>query len=211
MPAWTLFVDIFRAALFALAHLSNGSLGTAIVILSILVRLALLPWTLKLAIRTREASARIKGLAPEIARLRKRYASDRKRLGEETLALYRKHGITPVPEGTIPVMLAQLPIGIALQQAVATGVKAPTSFLWISDLARPDAALAVGAAVVAGATVAVLPADAGGTTTATIVSGALTLAIAWRMSAAVGLYWTASSVVGVGQSLLVRRAPRISR
>lgn len=36
----------------------------------------------------------------------------------------------------------------------------------------------------------------------------MTLAIAWRLSVGLGLYWGASSAVGVVQSVLLRRASR---
>jgi membrane protein insertase Oxa1/YidC/SpoIIIJ len=42
--------------------------------------------------------------------------------------------------------------------------------------------------------------------TAAGLAAAVTFLFAWRLSAGVGLYWIASNVVTVVQSLLVRRA-----
>src|SRR5205085_1221290 len=53
MPGWSLLVDPTRALLFALAHLTGGSLGAAILLLSALVRLALLPLGVRLALQAR--------------------------------------------------------------------------------------------------------------------------------------------------------------
>jgi membrane protein insertase Oxa1/YidC/SpoIIIJ len=40
----------------------------------------------------------------------------------------------------------------------------------------------------------------------TALAAGVTFLVAWRLSAGIGLYWVASNVVGVLQSLLVRRA-----
>ena len=53
---WSSFVDLLRVVLFALAHVCGGSLGGGIVMLSLIVRLALLPLTLRVAMRAREDS-----------------------------------------------------------------------------------------------------------------------------------------------------------
>ena len=202
---WTLFVDTLRVVLFALAHLSGGSLGGGIIALSLIVRLALLPLTLRLAIRAREHQAILRRLAPELEAIGKRHARDRARHAEAVHALYAAHGIGIAPKGTVVAALVQLPIGAGVYQAIATGVRRATSFLWIGDLARPDAIVATLAAAAAGAAIVAAPDGSSQGRTAAVVSSVVTLFIAWRLSAAVGLYWVSSGLVGVGQSLLLRR------
>src|SRR5689334_22937741 len=128
---WSSFLDLIRVVLFSLGHVCGGSLGGGIIMLSLLVRLALLPLTFRLALRA-------------------------------------------------------------------------ARFLWIGDLSRPDALVASVAAGLAGAAVVAGP-SSGSSKVAAALAAATTFLIAWRLSAGVGLYWVASNVVGVVQSLLVRR------
>lgn len=43
MNPWLMIVDLFRALLFAVAHVAGGSLGASILIVSAIIRVALLP------------------------------------------------------------------------------------------------------------------------------------------------------------------------
>jgi YidC/Oxa1 family membrane protein insertase len=202
---WTPFVDLLGTLLFSLSHVCGGSLGGGIVVLSLIVRLAMLPLTLRLAIRTLEHQAILKRLAPQIEALQKQHARDRVRLAEKLQALYAANGVGVAPKGSLLTALVQLPVGVGLYQAIASGVRRAAGFLWIGDLARPDAIVAGLAAAAAGAAIVAAPDGSPQTRTAAIVSTALTFFLAWRLSARVGLYWLTSNVVGVGQSLLLRR------
>ena len=53
MAGWTLFVELTRFALFAAAHLFGGSVGAGIFAFSLLVRITLIPLTLRTARETR--------------------------------------------------------------------------------------------------------------------------------------------------------------
>ena len=203
MLEWSFVVGVVRAAVFAAAHLCGNSIGSGILAVSVVVRLALLPLTLRAARHAMAHQARIAKLEPELARLRTRHANDRAALAEATLELHRKHGIPAIPRGTVAANLIQLPIGAALYQAFAKGLGPRLGFLWIGDLARPDATLALVAASLAGVTVGL--GATSNTRSAMAVSAVLTLVIAWRLSASVALYWIASSGVGAAQTLLLRR------
>ena len=203
MLDWSLVVDAVRALVFAVAHLFGNSVGSGILAVSVLVRLALLPLTLRAARRAMEHQARIAALTPELERLRQKFGDDRAGLAEATMRLYRERGIGVMPQGTLVSTLVQLPIGAALYQAFARGLGPKLGFLWVGDLARPDAILAGVAASLAGLA-------AGLSTTsshrsAVAISATITLLIAWRLSASVALYWIASSGVGAVQSLVLRR------
>jgi YidC/Oxa1 family membrane protein insertase len=203
MLDWSLVVDGVRALVFAVAHLFGNSVGSGILAVSVLVRLALLPLTLRAARRAMEHQARVAALKPELERLKQRFGDDRAGLAEATLTLYRERGIGVVPQGTLGATLVQLPVGAALYQAFARGLGPRLSFLWVGDLARPDAILAGIAASLAG-----LAAGLGTTSShrsAVAISATITLLIAWRLSASVALYWIASSGVGAVQALVLRR------
>jgi membrane protein insertase Oxa1/YidC/SpoIIIJ len=107
------------------------------------------------------------------------------------------------PSGTFSAMLIQLPIASAIYQALGSGLRARAAFLWIADLSRPDAVVAIVAALLAGVAGAMSPPTAN--RMAIGFSTLLTLFFAWRLSASVGLYVLAANAIGVVQSKLVRR------
>ncbi len=202
-------VGLFRVALFGLAHVWGGSMGAAILTLSLLVRLALLPLTLRMVKRGRRLAARQKSLTPSIERLRNRWKDDPTRLNEELVQLYRRAGVRPVRDSGLFGGLAQFPFVAALYTVIRQGLGGAGRFLWIADLARPDRFLALGVAALAALVVTVSPGPPGATAArlGAIVSALFTFVVLTRLAAGIGLYWAASSLVGVGQGLLLRRGP----
>src|SRR5256885_16099646 len=117
---WSSFVELLRVALFALAHVCGGSLGGGILVLSFIVRLALLPLTLRLAIRAREYQLVVQRLKPQLDALARRHAADPVRLARETRDLHAANGIGMAPKGTFLGLLVQMPIGAGVYQTVAS-------------------------------------------------------------------------------------------
>lgn len=204
MNPWLMVVDLFRALLFGVAHVTGGSLGASILVVSTVIRIALLPLTIRMARRAREHQETLKQLEPKLERLRRRHAANQQRMLEETAALRRAHGVGLLPRGTIGSMLVQAPIYGALYRAITTGTRSVRGFLWMRDLSAPDAGIAIVAALCA-ALAAKLDPNAAASSRAWVAAAAITFFFAWRLAAGVGLYWVASSVVGVGQTLVLRR------
>jgi YidC/Oxa1 family membrane protein insertase len=84
------------------------SYGFAILLLTITVRLVLLPLTIK---QTRSMHAMQK-IQPQIKELQRRYKGDRQKLNEEMMKLYKEHQVNPLG-GCLPLLL-QLPVFFAL-------------------------------------------------------------------------------------------------
>ncbi|HKW10560.1 MAG TPA: membrane protein insertase YidC [Gemmatimonadaceae bacterium] len=204
MVMWSSFLELLRVVLFALAHVCGGSLGGGIVVLSFIVRLALLPLTLRLALRVREYQAALARLQPKLDALQKRFAKDPIGLARATQELRTANGIGLAPKGSFLSAIVQTPIGAGVYQAIGASASKVAPFLWIKDLSRPDALVASVAAGLAGAAVVAGPSPGSSRTAAALAAG-VTFFFAWRLSAGVGLYWVASNVVSVVQSLLLRR------
>ena len=206
---WSSIIDAVRAFVFIASQACGHSVGGGILLVSFAVRVALLPLTLRMARRMREHQARIAALAPKLEKLRRRHANDQAALGQATLDLYRENDVGLLPRGSLASFLVQAPVGAALYRAFGSNLGTRISFLWISDLARPDVALAVTCATLAGLAAGAEP-TVGRAAIATnmIVTGYL----AWRLSASVALYWAASNSVSAVQGLVLRRsAPREQR
>lgn len=84
----------------------------AITALTLVVRLAVLPLTLK----QQQAARRMQELQPEILKLQKKYADDKEKLAREQMKLYREAGINPLG-GCLPLLI-QLPLLYGLWQAI---------------------------------------------------------------------------------------------
>ncbi len=124
---WSDLVDLLRALIFGVAHVCNGSVGVAVILVSFTIRLALLPLTLRLARRAREHQRRLKELQPELERLQRRYAKDPATLWRETLRLYRRRGVKHVDSAGLLGGLAQASSlrGALLNAAPRTGIGNP--------------------------------------------------------------------------------------
>lgn len=109
-----------------------GSYGWAILVLTVLLRLLLLPLTLK----QMKSSQAMQKLQPEINRLREKYKDNPQKMQEETVKLFQKHNINPM-SGCLPLLI-QLPILIAFYQSIRYNYHiAISNFLWM-HLGDPD-------------------------------------------------------------------------
>lgn len=131
------FAVIARPLLWLLKwfHGLVGNWGLAIILLTVLVKLALLPWTTK-STRSMRAMAKLR---PEIERLQKKHQDDRQRLQVEMMNLYKAHGVNPL-SGCLPILL-QMPIWFALYRSLMMAAElfqAPFIPGWIDDLTAPD-------------------------------------------------------------------------
>ncbi len=114
-------------ALIALSHFLFNNFGLTIIVLTILIRAAMWPLTM----RQLRATKAMQSIQSQLAELQKKYAKDRKKLAQEQMALYKKSGMNPL--GCVLPMLIQLPVWIALYQAIIKVLAvAPEDFLSLS-------------------------------------------------------------------------------
>jgi YidC/Oxa1 family membrane protein insertase len=205
---WSLFVGYLQAGLFVLAHMYGGNISLAIITLSFMVRLALLPLTLRLAHRSQQQQLRLLAMQPELERIKKRYHDHPETISRKTMELYKKHNVQLLDGAGFVGNLLQLPIFAGLFSAIKQGIGMGGRFLWISDISQPDILLAF---MIAGLTLASSSLSPNiqqhGRSLSLILPAILTLFFVWRLSAGLGLYWAASSLVGVVQAAMLRRKP----
>src|SRR3954466_13389582 len=101
-------IDFFEAILQFFHDTIGLGWGGAIIALTLLVRMALLPLTLK-QFKSMQAMAH---LQPEIKKLQERYKNDKERLNQEMMRFYRENKVNPFAS-CLP-MVAQLPVFLAL-------------------------------------------------------------------------------------------------
>ncbi len=197
-----------------------GSFGLTIIALTIVVRGLMYPLT----IRQLHATRAMQALQPRLKDLQKKYAKDRQKLGQEQMKLYRESGVSPA--GCVLPMLIQLPIWIALYQAIIrvmavtpedflnlsgrlydwpvlySALPLDNSFLWM-DLSVPDFFLAI----LVGGTMwiqqkmvspaAADPRQAAQGRTMLVVMPLLFMFFAITFPSGLALYWVASAVITI--------------
>lgn len=153
MNLWDLLlVQPLLNALLLFYHILFSNLGLAIIGLTIVIKAALLP----VIIPSMRSMQKMKDLAPEIAKLKKRHEGDKTKLMQAQADLYKSRGVNPAA-GCLP-QIVQLVVLIALFQVFirvlptggieAVNKLAYTDFLKITsqlnthflnlDLSKPD-------------------------------------------------------------------------
>lgn len=157
MNIWNvlLYQPLVNALIF-LYQIFFHNFGLAIIVLTILIRIILIPLTLP----SLKAAQKMRELGPELEKLKKKYANDKQALAKAQMELYKQHKINPAA-GCLPQII-QLVVLIALYQAfvkvllpnsqevvvklnevlypslkLAAETKINTQFLWL-NLAKPD-------------------------------------------------------------------------
>jgi YidC/Oxa1 family membrane protein insertase len=194
--------DAVVALLAYLTQSFGGSLGWAIITLSMGIRVALLPLTIRLARRAQRTQEMMRALQPEIEQLRKRFEEKPERFFEEMHMLYKRHDCSPFDIRILSGSLVQLPIFGILYASIRSSLSANSAFLWIRNLALPDFYLALLILALTGVSAYLMP-SASEQTRSTLIAIQLifTFFIVWKLAAGLSLYWLSSGAVTVFQTV----------
>lgn len=133
---WGWFEIITRPFYWAIHYLFEltGNFGIAILLFTVIVKLALFPMANKQYI----SMAHMKKVQPKLKRLQERYKDDRAKLQQEMMALYKKEKVNPMA-GCLPILI-QIPIFFSLYKVlyVTLDMRHQPFYLWIKDLSAPD-------------------------------------------------------------------------
>jgi YidC/Oxa1 family membrane protein insertase len=115
-------------------HALLGNWGGAIIMLTVLIKLAFFP----LSAASYRSMARMKNVAPRLKVIQERFKEDRAKMNQAMMELYKTEKINPAG-GCLPVVV-QIPVFISLYSVLSASVEmrgAPW-IGWIHDLAAPD-------------------------------------------------------------------------
>jgi len=136
MPlGWGIFGAINKYIIIPLFGLLSGFLpaGIAIIVLTILIKLALSPVQYKQYV----SQAKMKVLKPEVDAIREKYGDNKMKIQQETMKLQNSAGASPL-KGCLPALL-QIPVFYALFTFFPTAFDLrQKSFLWADDLSSYD-------------------------------------------------------------------------
>lgn len=127
----------FAKGLLAILNFLYGyvrNYGIAIILLTLLIKLLLLP----LSIKGQRGMEKQMEMQRKIAYLKQKYRNDPERFREEQAELIKEHGLGGMTGGCLPILL-QLPVFFALSRALSGSFEMyQAPFLWIPNLAAPD-------------------------------------------------------------------------
>lgn len=111
-----------------------GNFGVAIILLTVIVRLAMFP----IAQRQFASMAAMKAVQPKMKALQERFKDDKQQLQQKMMELYREEKVNPLA-GCLPMFL-QIPVFFALYKVLmlAIEMRHQPFILWIKDLSAPD-------------------------------------------------------------------------
>lgn len=180
---WSSLVDAIRVSLFVVAHWFGGSLGAAILVSSMIVRVAMIPLT----IATTRAAAKARAAA-------------------------RPATLPPVNGRAFVSTGLQLVVVGAFYSAIRALSEKAGRFLWVADLGKPDRLLALLATALAAVVAWLTSAPADGKAIAqvapVVITSVLTLLFLAHMSAGLALYSVANSVVAATERRFIARGLR---
>ena len=179
-----------------------GNYGLSIIVFTIIVKMILMPLTVK---QTKSTFA-MSEINPKVKEIQAKYKNKPEKQNEEISKLYKESGINPL-SGCLPILI-QMPILMGLfyvfKDPVTHGVFASKAamaaangnFLWIKALSKPDYILAVFSGVSAYLMQKVMtPKDQ--------IEGPMKM-MSWLL-AGMSLYWGVSSIFSVFQYYLITR------
>jgi YidC/Oxa1 family membrane protein insertase len=203
-------IDVCHAIL-RFWHDSVGlSWGFSIVMLTVVVRIAILPLTYK-GVRGMQNMQR---LAPEMKKLQERYKDDRQRLNEEMMKFYQEHGFNPA-SSCLPLVL-QIPFFISLFYLLRgaefrADISGQASFLFIDNLAKPETGVALVVLIIlyVGTQLAasMVTAVSGDRNQRLLILGLplLFIPVLINFPAALLVYWITTNIWTFGQQLFVKK------
>ncbi|MDP2807896.1 MAG: membrane protein insertase YidC [bacterium] len=139
---WKWIQPISRGILWFLLALHNfiPNYGVVIIIFSVLMKLVFFPLTYT----GMRSMKKMQHLQPHLKKVQAQHKSDPGKLNQETMALYKKHGVNPF-SGCIPLVL-QMPVFFALYSVLINTIELRQApfMLWITDLSLPDSIVSFG-------------------------------------------------------------------
>jgi len=219
-----LFQPLFNALIF-FYNLTGGSLGVAVILLTVSIRLVFFPLFQK-SLRSQMAMA---GLQPELEKIKQKYPKKDEQM-RRIMEFYKEKKISPMG-GCLPLLI-QLPIMIALYQVFLHGFEPQTLESLYSFVSRPESVdpMFLGfidlsqrnfvLAALAGASQfwqskMVTPPKVVGSSASPDFAGmmsrqmlylgpALTVFILISLPSVVGIYWLVTTVISIAQQYLVK-------
>ncbi|OGO02597.1 MAG: hypothetical protein A2Y72_04380 [Chloroflexi bacterium RBG_13_53_26] len=132
-----LFLNPILNFLILLSSVLFSSFGLAIIALTIIVRVIMMPLTVKQLKTSKKMTESMNTIKPKLEQLKKKFAKNPQKLQQETMKLYKEAGISPLGCLSSPMILSliiQMPIFFGLYRAIIQAMAVtPQDFLGLSQ------------------------------------------------------------------------------
>ncbi|RWR07521.1 membrane protein insertase YidC [Siminovitchia fortis] len=131
------FVRPFAWLIHEIGIALGGNFGLALIIITLLIRLVLMPFMLKTYKNQQLMKVKMDKLKPEMEEIQKRSKQaknqeEQQKIQLEMMELYKKHGVNPLNMGCLPILI-QMPILMGLYYAIRSSKEiASHTFLWFN-------------------------------------------------------------------------------
>ena len=210
---WAVFRPIIRpfvaVALWTMRMLHdhlNLTYGWVLIVIGLLVRVVLWPLNQK-AMRSQLKNM---AAAPLMEDIKRKYKDDRQKMQEETIKLYKEHGVNPLA-GCVPLLIPW-PMLIALFFVFQNTIQLRgQSFMWLADLSAPDPLyilpvfLAVSLFVVQWISMRAAAAANPQMKMMMYILPIMMLVIFWRLASGLNLYYASFNLAMIPQQILIAR------
>jgi YidC/Oxa1 family membrane protein insertase len=217
---WAPSLARFFTAMLTFVHKFVPNYGVAILLLTIVMRGAMAP----LMVGQMRSMKRMADLAPKVKAAQERFPDDRVKQQEAVMAVYQQAGVSPFSMfgGCLP-MLLQLPVFVGFYSALQGSIQLRQQpfYGWITDLSQPESLfvlpvldfhiralpLLLGGAMVLQQRLTPTPnMDPAQARMMQIVMPVMMTVMFYRFASGLGLYWLMSTLLGIGQQLLMNRS-----
>ncbi|QTM99735.1 membrane protein insertase YidC [Sediminibacillus dalangtanensis] len=209
------FVDSFSFLIKGVAALLNDNYGASIVVVTLLIRLALMPLMLKQQKGSYQMREKMAVMKPELDEIKEKYNNktdkeSKTKQQQEMMQLYQKHGMNPLGAvGCLP-MIIQFPILIGFYYAIRTTPEiASHTFLWFNlghtDIVMPFIAAAIYFAQFKVTQIGMDPQQRKQMAIMGLLSPVMIGFVSFSAPAALPLYWTVGGLFLIFQTLLAKR------
>jgi YidC/Oxa1 family membrane protein insertase len=203
-----------KLLLWSMNELSELGMGYGLSIIAITVLIKLVFWPLTNA--STKSQKRMQALQPQLKAITDKYKDDAVKRNEKTMEFYKLHKVNPMG-GCVP-MLIQLPVMYGFYWMMRGAIELRGAhFLWAFDLSQPDTIATISGfpinpmPLIMGATQLwqshMMPPAPGmdpGQQKLMRWMPVMMIAIFYKMSAGLVLYWTVSNVLSIVQMKLTR-------
>ncbi len=220
-----LYKPLFNALIFLIWLIPGHNVAWAIIILTIVIRIILLPPSLKAA----RQQKKLRDLQPKIQEIQEKYKDNKEKQAQAMMEFYKTHKVSPL--GSCLPLLIQLPILIVLYYVFLNGLGFERFDLLYSFTPRPDVIKTIFLGIdLAKPERWILPVLAGGlqyiqsrqmmppsksnqkndmsqmlSKQMLYIMPLFTVIIAGQFPAAMPLYWIVTTLFGIGQQWWVDR------
>ncbi len=224
-----LYQPLLNLLILFYVYIPGGDFGIAVIALTLLIKIILLPVSLKATHSQRKLSL----LQPKIKQIQKKYEKDKAKQSEELMNLYKNEKINPF-SGCLPFII-QLPFLIALYKVFLSGLNIerirpllygfvpPISsinpvFLGFINLNSPNAPLAFLAAVlqflqtksISLKTTKKHSKESFFQKQTLYFFPLLTFFLVWKFGAVIGIYWITTTLFSLGEYYIIKSKEKTS-